>query len=132
MNLSTASTSARRATSWGSSAALPMRDAHSCLRFTNSQMAHVCVTAACCWPLDGVLVPTFGSAYVAITLLFPFVAIRALGREKETGVLRLLVQLPYGTATLVLAKFMAVLVAWFLASIPVLSALIVWKACGGH
>jgi len=45
-------------------------------------------------PLDGVLVPTFGSAYVAITLLFPFVAIRALGREKETGALRLLVQLP--------------------------------------
>jgi len=45
-------------------------------------------------PLDGILVPTFGAFYVAVTLLFPFVAIRALGREKETGTLRLLVQLP--------------------------------------
>jgi ABC-2 type transport system permease protein len=32
-------------------------------------------------PLDGVLVPTFGSFYVAVTLLFPFVAIRALGAD---------------------------------------------------
>src|SRR5262249_100732 len=46
-------------------------------------------------PFDGVLVPTFGALYVAVTLLFPFVAIRTLGREKETGALRLLVQLPY-------------------------------------
>ena len=36
-------------------------------------------------PLDGIIVPTFGALYVAVTLLFPFVAIRALGREKETG-----------------------------------------------
>ena len=36
-------------------------------------------------PLDGVLVPTFGALYLAVTLLFPFVAIRTLGREKESG-----------------------------------------------
>ena len=41
-------------------------------------------------PLDGVLVPTFGSLYVAVTLLFPFVAIRALSHEKESGSLKLL------------------------------------------
>src|SRR6266550_4991694 len=51
-------------------------------------------------PLDGVLVPTFGALYVAVTLLFPFVALRTLGREKETGALRLLVQLPYRVPTL--------------------------------
>src|SRR6516165_2250949 len=56
-------------------------------------------------PLDGVLVPTFGAFYVAVTLLFPFVAIRVLGREKESGSLRLLVQLP---ATLIAAKMVAV------------------------
>ena len=39
-------------------------------------------------PLDGVLVPTFGSFYIAVTLLFPFVAIRVLGRKKESGALR--------------------------------------------
>src|SRR5262249_50246758 len=36
-------------------------------------------------PLDGILVPTFGSFYVAVTLLFPLVAIRVLGEEKQSG-----------------------------------------------
>src|SRR5216684_9358257 len=59
------------------------------------------VLASSLSPWDGVLVPTFGASYVAVTLLFPFVAIRVLGREKEMGVLRLLVQLPYRPAILV-------------------------------
>ena len=83
-------------------------------------------------PLDGILVPTFGSFYVAVTLLFPFVAIRVLGQEKETGALRLLIQLPYRRSTLVLAKLCAVLTAWLLVSIPALSALALWIILGGH
>jgi hypothetical protein len=83
-------------------------------------------------PLDGVLVPTFGAAYVGVTLLFPFVAIRVLGREKETGALRLLVQLPYRISTLIAAKFAGVLAAWLIVSIPVLSSLLAWKFSGGH
>src|SRR5262245_46523840 len=62
-------------------------------------------------PLDGVLVPTFGGLYLAVTLLFPFVAIRTLGREKESGALRLLVQLPYRIPTLIAAKMTAILLA---------------------
>jgi hypothetical protein len=83
-------------------------------------------------PLDGVLVPTFGALYVAVTLLFPFVAIRALGREKETGAVRLLVQLPYRLPTLVIAKTAAVAAAWLVMAIPALSALAVWLMLGGH
>jgi ABC-2 family transporter protein len=83
-------------------------------------------------PLDGILVPTFGAFYVAVTLLFPFVAIRALGQEKETGALRLLVQLPYRNVTLIFAKLSAVLAAWALVSIPALSTLAVWAMMGGH
>jgi len=83
-------------------------------------------------PLDGVLVPTFGSFYVAVTLLFPFVAIRVLGQEKESGALRLLVQLPYSVSTLILAKLVAVLAAWILVSIPALSVLAIWLSLGGH
>ena len=55
-------------------------------------------------PLDGVLVPTLGAFYVGVTLLFPFVAIRVLSYEKESGGLQLLVQLPYRSATLVATK----------------------------
>jgi ABC-2 type transport system permease protein len=83
-------------------------------------------------PLDGVLVPTFGAFYVAVTLLFPFVAIRALGGEKESGALRLLVQLPYRSATLVAIKLAAVVVALLLAAVPALSALAIWALLGGH
>jgi ABC-2 type transport system permease protein len=83
-------------------------------------------------PLDGVLVPTFGSFYVVVTLLFPFVAIRALGAEKETGSLRLLVQLPYRPATLIAVKLAAVLTAWFACAVPALSALPIWLLSGGH
>src|SRR3954469_6372071 len=90
------------------------------------------VLASTLSPLDGILVPTFGAAYVAVTLLFPFVAIRVLGHEKETGALRLLVQLPYRVSTLIAAKFAAVLAAWLIVSIPVLSSLVVWKLSGGH
>jgi len=83
-------------------------------------------------PLDGILVPTFGSFYVAVTLLFPFVAIRVLSAEKESGALRLLVQLPYRPATLIGVKLGAVLAAWLLCAIPVLSALLAWQWSGGH
>src|SRR6478736_8254470 len=90
------------------------------------------VLASSLSPLDGILVPTLGASYVAVTLLFPFVAIRTLGQEKETGALRLLVQLPYHPSTLVSAKLAAVLAAWILASIPALSAVTLWRILGGH
>ncbi len=83
-------------------------------------------------PLDGVLVPTFGALYVAVTLLFPFVAIRSLGREKETGALRLLVQLPYRVPTLIAAKMTAIFAALLAALVPAASALVVWRGLGGH
>jgi hypothetical protein len=69
---------------------------------------------------------------VAVTLLFPFVAIRVLGREKETGALRMLIQLPYRPSTLIIAKVAAIAAAWWLASIPALCSLVMWKASSGH
>src|SRR5215210_5786671 len=83
-------------------------------------------------PLDGVLVPTLGAFYVAVTLLFPFVAIRVLGHEKESGALHLLVQLPYRSASVIAVKLAAVMTAWLLAAVPALTALIVWAMLGGH
>src|SRR5437879_6161051 len=90
------------------------------------------VLASSLSPLDGILVPTLGASYVAVTLLFPFVAIRVLGLEKESGALRLLVQMPYRSSTLIAAKMAAVLVAWVLSSIPAFSALAIWRLFGGH
>src|SRR5882757_11517720 len=90
------------------------------------------VLASSLSPLDGVLVPTLGAFYVAVTLLFPCVAIRVLGQEKETGALCLLVQMPYRSPTLITAKLLAVLAALLLSSVPVLSAIVIWRMLGGH
>src|SRR5215468_7054515 len=90
------------------------------------------VLASSLSPFDGILVPTLGSFYVAVTLLFPFVAIRVLGQEKESGALRLLIQLPYRTITLVCVKLAAVFVAWLLCAIPIISSVFIWWMAGGH
>ena len=76
-------------------------------------------------PLDGVLVPSFGALYLGVTLLFPFVAIRTLGHDKETGALQLLVQLPFRMSSLIAAKLAAISVAWIIASIPALTVLLI-------
>ncbi|MGA0531234.1 ABC transporter permease subunit [Hansschlegelia sp. KR7-227] len=84
-------------------------------------------------PLDGILVPTFGGFYVAVTLLFPFVAIRVLGGEKESGAVRLLLQLPYRVSTVIGIKLVAVGLAWFVAAgVACGSALLAWLFFGGH
>jgi hypothetical protein len=83
-------------------------------------------------PFDGVLVPTLGGFYLAITLLFPFIAIRLIASEKASGGLKLLVQLPYRLTDLIAAKFAAVIAAWLIALIPLISALVCWGLLGGH
>src|SRR5882724_6285568 len=45
-------------------------------------------------PLDGIFVPTFGAYDLAATLLFPFVAIRMIAAEKESGAWKLMLQSP--------------------------------------
>src|SRR5262245_49428198 len=52
-------------------------------------------------PLDGILVPTFGAYDLALTLLFPFVAIRMFAAEKESGAWKLLLQFPQRLSGLV-------------------------------
>ncbi len=83
-------------------------------------------------PFDGIVVPTFGALYLATTLLFPFIAIRTIGAEKQNGGLKLLLQMPYNIPALIGAKLMALLVAWTLMLVPCLSALAIWQALGGH
>lgn len=83
-------------------------------------------------PLDGILVPTFGALYLANTFLLPFVAIRAIGHEKQSGSLKLLLQLPLSAPAIVAVKALAIGCGWLLALIPGLSAVAFWLAFGGH
>jgi len=83
-------------------------------------------------PLDGILVPTFGSYDLAVTLLFPFVAIRLVAAEKESGALKLTLQAPGRIWESLAAKGAVILVGWLIAWTPGLLALSLWKLYGGH
>lgn len=83
-------------------------------------------------PLDGILVPTWGAYDLAATLLFPFVAIRLIAVEKETGALKLLLQLPGATWVKVAAKAIVLVCAWLVSWIPGFVAIILWRKYGGH
>jgi ABC-type transport system involved in multi-copper enzyme maturation permease subunit len=83
-------------------------------------------------PLDGMLVPTFGAYDLAVTLLFPFVAIRLISAEKESGATKLLLQFPSPLATSVAVKALVLLLGWMVAWLPGLVAVALWKSYGGH
>lgn len=83
-------------------------------------------------PLDGMLAPTFAAYDLAVTLLFPFVAIRLIAAEKENGALKLGLQLPFSPGEMVAAKLLALGTGWLIAWLPGLIALALWKAYGGH
>jgi ABC-type transport system involved in multi-copper enzyme maturation permease subunit len=83
-------------------------------------------------PMQGVFVPTFGSLYLVLTLLFPFIAIRLMRGERDSNSLKLLLQMPVSPGCIVLAKLVAVMLAWIASLIPLAAALIVWIANGGH
>jgi len=83
-------------------------------------------------PLDGMLVPTFGAYDLAVTLLFPFVAIRLISAEKESGATKLLLQFPSSPATSVTVKALVLLLGWVVAWLPGLVAIALWKSYGGH
>jgi hypothetical protein len=83
-------------------------------------------------PLDGIFVPTFAAWYLVMTLLFPFVAIRAVGQDRQSGALKLVLQLPLGVPRLLLLKLFAVGVVWLLVLVPGVSAILIWLWLGGH
>lgn len=83
-------------------------------------------------PLDGVFVPTFGALYLANTFLLPFIAIRSIASEKQTGSLKLLLQLPCFFPTVIAAKVLVLLAVWLIATLPCLTAVALWSISGGH
>src|SRR5215510_11868215 len=83
-------------------------------------------------PLDGMLAPTFGAYDLAVTLLFPFVAIRLIAAEKESGALKIALQLPFPAGVLVAAKLLALIAGWLIAWLPGMIAIVMWKSYGGH
>src|SRR4051794_39372713 len=83
-------------------------------------------------PLDGILTPTLGAYDLAITLLFPFVAIRLIASEKSSDALKLMLQWPASIERQIAAKAIALAGAWIMSLIPFFIALALWRGYGGH
>ncbi len=83
-------------------------------------------------PLDGLVVPTLGAYDLAVTFLFPFVAIRLIAAERESGAARLLAQTPARLPARLAVKAGVLLLGWLAAWVPAAIALLLWRLYGGH
>ncbi len=83
-------------------------------------------------PLIGIWAPTFSAGELAAVFLFPFVVIRLAGADFQSGAFKLEAQHPLPELSKVRAKALMTLVAWVIASLPFLIAVVLWRSAGGH
>lgn len=82
-------------------------------------------------PLVGVWAPTFSTFGLIATFLFPFVVIRLVGGDRQSGVFALELQQPMGAGSRIAAKALILLTGWLLAMTPGLVAIGLWMHYGG-
>ena len=82
-------------------------------------------------PLVGVWAPTFSACELAAVFLLPFVAIRLVAGDRQSGALKLELQRGMSPFARIAAKAAVLLAGWMIAMLPPLSAILVWRSYGG-
>jgi hypothetical protein len=82
-------------------------------------------------PLVGVWAPTFSAAELAAVFLLPFVAIRLVAGDRQSGALKLEIQQGMSAFARIAAKALVLVAGWLVAMLPPLSAILLWKSYGG-
>src|SRR4051812_34805894 len=82
-------------------------------------------------PLVGIWAPTFSACELAAAFLLPFVAIRVVAGDIQSGALKLELQHPMPAAGRIAAKAVVLLAGWLIASAPPLIAVVLWRLYGG-
>ena len=82
-------------------------------------------------PLIGIWAPTFSACELAAVFLLPFVAIRLVGGDRQSGALKLELQQPLSALARVAAKALVLLAGWLVAMLPAFIAIAFWKSYGG-
>ena len=82
-------------------------------------------------PLIGVWAPTFSACELAAAFLLPFVAIRLVSGDQQSGALKLELQHPMTPIARIGAKAVVLLAAWAIASAPPIVAIALWRVYGG-
>jgi len=83
-------------------------------------------------PLDGIWLPMFVAYEIAATFLLPFVAIRLVTGDRQSGALKLELQHPMSPLARIAAKALVLFTGWCLAVVPALLAAVLWKLYGGN
>ncbi len=82
-------------------------------------------------PLIGIWAPTFSACELAAVFLLPFVAIRLVAGDRQSGALKLEMQRGMSPFARIAAKALVLLAGWLIAMLPPLSAIVLWKSYGG-
>jgi hypothetical protein len=82
-------------------------------------------------PLVGVWAPTFSACELAAVFFLPFVAIRLVGGDRQSGALKLEIQHTMPPFARIVAKALVLLVGWLIALMAPLVAVLLWKSYGG-
>jgi ABC-2 type transport system permease protein len=82
-------------------------------------------------PLVGVWAPTFSACELAAAFLLPFVAIRVVAGDRQSGAMTLELQHPMPMTLRIMAKAMVLFAGWLVASLPAFFAIALWRSYGG-
>jgi ABC-2 type transport system permease protein len=84
-----------------------------------------------CNPLDGIWAPTFSAYELAAIFLLPFVAIRLVGGDRQTGAFVIELQRPLSPFTRMSAKALVLVAGWMATGVAGLLAAGLWLGYGG-
>ena len=82
-------------------------------------------------PLIGIWAPTFSACEVAAVFLLPFVAIRVVSGDRQSGALKIEAQHAMSSFLRIGAKAIVLALAWAVASTPAAAAIALWRSYGG-
>lgn len=82
-------------------------------------------------PLIGVWAPTFSACELAAVFLLPFVVIRLVAGDRQSGALKLELQQGMSPFARIAVKAVVLLAGWLVAMLVPLSAILLWKSYGG-
>ena len=82
-------------------------------------------------PLVGILAPTFSACELAAAFLLPFVVIRQLAGDRQSGAMKIELQHPMSPLTRIATKALVLLAGWLVASFAPIATVLLWKSYGG-
>ncbi|MEO6238526.1 MAG: ABC transporter permease subunit [Vicinamibacterales bacterium] len=82
-------------------------------------------------PLVGIWAPTFSACELAAAFLLPFVAIRVVAGDRQSGAMTLELQQPMPIFWRIAAKSIVLMAGWLIASLPTVAAVVLWRSYGG-